>query len=215
MLTMIAPIKGDGDYRDALAADQRWYTLPRLMGRNGALWLWGAWMTEQVALPSRDRRDSYETLGTIPHTGKAVHSPLPVDTRVLDLADAFANLAQARGEQAVAHPWHRHPWTASQMIVYLYYAVGYGLPLPVYDGDKERLGEARRRFGVNGRMGDGAVAECLRWLPEIQRSDNTEMWVYGRRRRAVARISQYLSTPRPQPRTDLPKALLWTEVEKQ
>lgn len=195
MLTMIAPFRGEAEYRDALAADQRWYTLPRLMGRNGALWLWGAWVTEQVALPTRDRRDGYETLGTIPRTGKAAHSPLPVDTRVLDLADAFANLAQARGELAVPHPWDRQPWTASQMIVYLYYGVGYGQPLPE-QRTADRQTDLRKRYGVNGRVGDGAVAECLRFLPEVQRSDNTEMWVYGRRRRAVARISRYLSTAR-------------------
>lgn len=196
----IPQLRGEASYRADLEGDQTWYTLPRLMGRSGCLWQWGEWVEEQIARPGRSPLDGYETLGMIPVTGKAVHSPLPVDARVLDVADAFANLARARGEVALAHPWDRQPWTASQMIVYLYYAKGYGHPLPADSRNKEHYAEARKRWGINGRVGDGAVAELLRFLPELQRSDSTEMWVYGRRRRAVARMSQYLSTrrePRP------------------
>lgn len=181
-------------YRKDLKSDQQWYSLPRLMGRRGALWLWGEYVAEDITrlLPDRER-DDFSALGMRPVIGKTYGSQLPCDVRILDCCAAFAALARLPNHHpARRNPYAPAPWTLSQLILYAYYAKGYGHRFYANPNAPEYYDEQVRRWGLDGKTGDAAIAHELRDLPELHRSREAQSFVYGRRRSAVAHMSRFL-----------------------
>lgn len=196
---MSGAARREADYRAALAVDQGWYTMKRLGGRDGALWLWGQYVTEDTTRLNPDAGlDDFATLGILPQKGKPAASPPPVDPRILDVCRAYAFIGTLPNQRAAfTNPEWPHPLTIAQMVVLIYYGWRVGERIPAHTGNREHYRETAKRFGIGGQSGDPAVARLLAELPEIRHSRNPAEYVHGKRRWAVERMARFLTEQSP------------------